>query len=83
MTGPSPTVTESAQAPQQAARSTNTAKARLTANRARRVVENDDYGTFARRVLAAYGRRATRGDGEVLARMTTFAAELDEAISQA
>jgi hypothetical protein len=55
----------------------------LTANRARRVVENDDYGTFARRVLAAYGRRATRGDGEVLARMTTFAAELDEAISQA
>jgi len=47
------------------------------------VVENDDYGTFARRVLAAYGWRATRGDGEALARMTTLAAGLDEAISQA
>jgi len=61
----------------------NTVKARLTANRARRVVENDDYGAFARRILAAYARRVGSGDVEALAQMTALAEELDTAIGQA
>ena len=68
---------------QQAAGSTNTVKARLTANRPRRVVENDDYGAFARRILTAYARRVASGDVEALAQMTALAADLDAAIGQA
>ena len=63
--------------------SRNAVKPRLTANRPRRVVENDDYGAFARRVLAAYARRVASGDVEALAQMTALAADLDTAIGQA
>ena len=66
-----------------AAGSTSTVKARLTANRARRTVENDDFGAFARRILAAYARRVGDGDVEWPAQMTALAAERDEAIGEA
>jgi hypothetical protein len=46
--------------------SRNTVKPRLTANRARRVVENDDYGAFARLILAAYASRVARSAVEAL-----------------
>jgi len=56
-------------------------KARLT--RARRLVENDDYAAFMRRVLRAYARRVANGDVEALTAMTGLAAELDTAIDEA
>ena len=68
---------------QPAAGNTNTVKSRLTANRARRVTENDDYGAFARRILAAYARRVASGDVEALGQLTAVAADLDAAIGQA
>jgi ribosomal protein S20 len=58
-------------------------KARLTPNRRRRTVENDNYARFVRRVMRAYARRVAAGDVDALAGMTGLAAELDEAISQA
>jgi hypothetical protein len=47
------------------------------------VVENDDYGAFARRILAAYARRVASGDVEALGQMTALAYDLDTAIGQA
>lgn len=39
----------------------------LTPRRPRRVVENDDYAVFVRRIVAAHGRRIAGGDIEGLA----------------
>jgi hypothetical protein len=61
----------------------NTVKNPLTPNRARRLVENDEYAAFARRVLRAYSRRVADGDVEALTLMTDLADEIDTAISQA
>jgi hypothetical protein len=61
----------------------NTVKNRLTPNRRRRVVENDEYAAFARRVLRAYARRVADGDVEALTLMTDLADEIDTAIGQA
>jgi hypothetical protein len=61
----------------------NTVKGRLTPARARRLVENDDYAAFARRILRAYARRVADGDVEALIAMTRQAAEIDAAIGQA
>jgi hypothetical protein len=61
----------------------NTVKTSLTSNRARRLVENDEYAAFARRVLRAYSRRVADGDVEALTLMTDLADEIDSAISQA
>jgi hypothetical protein len=61
----------------------NTVKTRLTSKRARRLVENDDYAAFARRILRAYARRVADGDVEALIAMTGLAAEIDAAIGQA
>ncbi len=58
-------------------------KRRLTPNRRRRSIENDEYASFTRRVLRAYARRVAAGDVDALAAMTGMATELDEAISQA
>ena len=58
-------------------------KARLTPNRRRRSIENDEYASFTRRVLRAYARRVAAGDVDALAAMTAMATEMDEAISQA
>jgi len=61
----------------------NTVKNLLTPNRAGRIVENDEYAAFARRVLRAYARRVATGDVEALTLMLGLSAEIDSAISQA
>ena len=61
----------------------DTVKNPLTPNRAGRVVENDEYAAFARRVLRAYARRVANGDVEALTLMLGLSAEIDTAISQA
>ena len=61
----------------------NTVKRRLTSRRTRRVVENDDYAAFARRLLRAYSRRVATGDIDALNAMTDLAAEIDTVIGQA
>jgi hypothetical protein len=61
----------------------DTVKNPLTPGRAGRVVENDEYAAFVRRVLRAYARRVATGDVEALTLMTDLAAEIDTAISQA
>ena len=58
-------------------------KARLTPNRRRRSVENDEYASFIRRVICAYARRVAAGDADALAAMAGLATELDDAIRQA
>jgi len=58
-------------------------KASLTPNRRGRVVENDQYAAFVRRVIAAYSRRVAAGDFDAINDMTSIDAELDDAISQA
>jgi hypothetical protein len=58
-------------------------KARLTAKRPRRQVENDEYSAFVRRVLRAYARRVGGGDVEALALMLGLADEIDAAIAEA
>ena len=61
----------------------NTVKGPLTPKRARRLVENDDYAAFARRILRAYARRIADGDIDALIAMTGLAQEIDAAIGQA
>ena len=61
----------------------NTVNDRLTAKRARPVVENDEYAAFARRVLRAYARRIADGDIESLAYMTGLADDIETAIRDA
>jgi hypothetical protein len=61
----------------------DTVKNPLTPNTAGRVIANDEYAAFARRVLRAYARRVAPGDVEALTLMTDLAAEIDTAISQA
>jgi len=56
---------------------------RLTPNRARRPVDNDEYASFARRVLRAYARRVATGDIDALTAMTDLSEEIDAAIGQA
>jgi hypothetical protein len=55
----------------------------LTPKRARRLVENDEYAAFARRIVRAYARRVADGDVEALALMLGLSADLDTAIAQA
>ena len=55
----------------------------LTAKRRRRVVENDEYALFLRRVIHAYSRRVASGDIEAISYMTHLAADLDTAIGHA
>jgi hypothetical protein len=55
----------------------------LTPNRRRRVVENDEYATFLRRVIRAYSRRVAEGDIEAVADMTAIADEIGTAIQEA
>ena len=63
--------------------SPDTVKTALTPDRAPRVVENDEYAAFARRVLRAYARRVADGDVEALTLMLGLSAEIDDAIAQA
>jgi hypothetical protein len=77
LTGPDGTSPEASPAGQ------NTVKTSLTSNQTRRLIENDQYAAFARRVLRAYARRIADGDVEALIAMTGLAEEIDTAISQA
>jgi hypothetical protein len=61
----------------------NTVNTRLTPNRPRRVVENDEYAAFLGRIVRAYARRVAAGDVEALTLMTGLSADLDDAIAQA
>ena len=63
--------------------SPDTVKNPLTPDRPGRVVENDEYAAFARRVLRAYARRVADGDVEALTLMLGLSAEIDTAIAQA
>ena len=63
--------------------SPDTVKATLTPNKPARLVENDEYAAFARRVLRAYARRVADGDVEALILMFGLAAEIDTAITEA
>jgi hypothetical protein len=55
----------------------------LTPNRTERLVDNDEFAAFARRVLRAYARRIATGDIDALTHMTGLSAEIDTAIGQA
>jgi hypothetical protein len=61
----------------------DTVKNSLTSKRAPKLVENDEYAAFARRVLRAYARRVATGDVEALTLMLGLSAEIDTAIGQA
>ncbi len=58
-------------------------KTGLTPKRPRRLVENDEYAAFVRRILHAYSRRVGDGDIEALAHMLGLAEEIDTAITGA
>ena len=49
----------------------------LTPKRRTRVVENDEYAAFVRRVIRAYSRRVAAGDIDALADMAALADDLD------
>ena len=55
----------------------------LTPKRPRRVVENDEYAAFLRRVIRAYSRRVAVGDIEAITDMAAIAGEIDTAIGEA
>ena len=58
-------------------------KPRLTPNRRRRVVENDDYAAFLRRAIRAFGRRIAAGDIDALYDAASLSAQLDHTIKEA
>ena len=55
----------------------------LTPKRRSRVVENDEYAAFLRRVIAAYSRRVASGDIEAITTMARLSDELEDATRQA
>jgi hypothetical protein len=55
----------------------------LTLKRRSRVVENDEYAAFLRRVIGAYSRRVASGDIEAITTMVRLSDELEDAIRQA
>jgi hypothetical protein len=62
----------------------NSVNRTLTRNRrARARVENDDYAAFARRIVAAHGRRIAAGDVERLRDLVALAEEVDHATTVA
>lgn len=63
--------------------SRNTVKTTLTSKRPARLVENDEFAAFTRRILRAYARRVARGDVEALTLMLDLSAEIDQAVAQA
>ena len=60
-----------------------TVKKPLTPKRPYRVVENDEYAAFLRRVIRAYSRRVASGDVEAITVMAALAVDLEEATRQA
>ena len=63
--------------------SKNTVNRTLTPKRRRRVVENDEYAAFLRRVIAAYSRRVAAGDIDAITGMAATAELFDAAIHDA
>jgi DNA-directed RNA polymerase specialized sigma24 family protein len=63
--------------------SKNTVNQRLTRNRRRAVVENDEYAAFARRILRAYSRRIATGDIEALTLLLQLGDEIETATRNA
>ena len=62
----------------------NSVNRALTRNRRTRPrVENDDYAAFARRIVAAHGRRIAAGDVERLRDLVALAEEVDHATDTA
>jgi hypothetical protein len=55
----------------------NTAKPPARRKRAKRVVENADYASFARRILRAYARRVADGDVEALRQLVLLPSDVD------
>ena len=55
----------------------------LTAKRRYRVVENDQYAAFLRRVIRAYSRRIAAGDIEAITAMARLSDHLQDATRQA
>ena len=55
----------------------------LTPKRRYRVVENDEYAAFLRRVINAYSRRVASGDIEAITTMARLADHLEDATRQA
>jgi hypothetical protein len=55
----------------------------LTPKRRSRVVENDEYAAFLRRVIRAYSRRVATGDIEAITTMAALADDIDQAIRDA
>jgi hypothetical protein len=56
---------------------------RLTSGDGRRVIENDEYAAFLRRVIRAFGRRIAAGDIDALADAAFLSGQLDTAIKAA
>jgi hypothetical protein len=54
----------------------------LTPNRRRKVIENDDFAAFARRIIRAFGRRIAKGDIDALADMAYLSGQIDQAIKE-
>src|SRR5215831_9970898 len=52
---------------------------RTRAKRGKRVVENPEYASFARRVLKAYARRVASGDIAALRELAVFVSDVDDA----
>ena len=63
--------------------SASAVKVRLTPDGPARVVENDAYLAFGRRVIAAAGRRVAAGDVDGLADLAALAGRVDDALSTA
>ena len=55
----------------------------LTPKRRYRIVENDEYAAFLRRVIRAYSRRVAAGDIEAIGVMAALADHLEDATRQA
>lgn len=51
--------------------------------RPRRVVENDDFAAFCRRIIRAFSRRVAGGDIEAFRTLVTLRTELDDGMREA
>jgi hypothetical protein len=69
--------------PARPARHLSGVKKPLTPKRRYRVVENDEYAAFLRRVIRAYSRRVAAGDIEAITTMAALADHLEDATRQA
>ena len=58
-------------------------KPALTRTRRKAVVDNDDFGAFARRVIRVYGRRIAGGDVEALRNLLALAEDIERATDKA